>query len=106
MFGEQAGDVADDARAVIADQVEMNRFPVAGGFGPALLQEHANALGAQALQRLDQFGVGLGRHRDAQNPGELAGHARHATFQPVAAVVGHALGETFDQPGLILGDDG
>jgi len=46
------------------------------------------------------------RHRDAENPGELPGHARHAAFQPVAAVLGDAGGEAFHQAGLVRGDDG
>ncbi|MNH24356.1 hypothetical protein D3C79_842820 [compost metagenome] len=70
-------------------------------FDAAFGDQHANALGGQALQGIDQFVVGLGRHAHPQNAGELSRHARHAAFQPVAAVLGNALGNALDLPRLV-----
>ncbi len=105
MAGQQPGDVAHNARAVVADQLQPDHPPAAPGRAAAGRQQHANALAFQFAQRVEEFGLRGRRHRHLQDARELPGHPRHATVQPVAAVARDAVGQALDQPWLILGDD-
>ena len=104
VLAEQAGDVADDAGAVVAHQFEVDGLALGAGLRPAGRQQHADALAGQRLQGLLQRRVALAGHGDAQDASELPGHARHAALQPVAALLGDAVRQFFHQPRLVGGN--
>ncbi|GEM_PF-4779758 len=104
--GKQLGDITDDARAVVAHQLQLNHLPTPLWLRAALRNEYPDTLLLKLLQGLAEISVSLSRYRDPQNSGELARHTRHATLQPVAPMLGDALGQAFDQPRLVLGNHG
>ena len=101
------GDLADDARAVLADQVELQeRCVVDRSVGRRRWRRARRAdpgpcsvLEARPSDRPCSSGSG-----DDHDAGELAGQAGHVAAIPVAAVVGDRAGERVDESGSIVAD--
>lgn len=119
-LGEQARDVADDARAVVTEEGELE-----GGAGGSIGSSEIRAFaslrsGFRGFRGNGELEVAGGEGAegdgegvallsgavDEEDAGELPRQPRHARFDPVAAMLGDDVGEGFDDAGTVGSDDG
>lgn len=104
-LGDGGGELADDAGAVIADDVHDER---AAGEGSGDFLTHGDDGEAGVAGRLefaDEGVHGVGGALDAGDACELTGEAGHAAFEPIAAMGGDGIGKRANETGAVVAED-
>lgn len=104
--GDGGGELADDAGAVLTEDVH-NEGAALDGLGGFLAHGlHGEAGHAGDAEFFEEPIDGGGGTFDADDAGELSGEAGHAAVEPVSAVAGDGFGEGADKAGAVTAEHG